>query len=330
MANVKAALSFLILIAFCPGAQASSAAGFPEGVSPSDVYASVDTSNSILDLMLVEKKIAVPELLQAQESRVEPMHVYQLHIAILDRLYETLRATGLRPPPKVSTSSINYVPADVIILSNMVQEHIRKWGEHINSTPIVPEYVYVNKTPTDVFRLLFTVYQKVMLLSGFDKITPNEVYEAISVARKDLQTTLAEYSKLLPDSRQRDKRLLLTAIYGTHPDGSVLPEKVEGKKPSDVYGKLLDVRRKMNDIRRNFDLEPIPAPNPIERIVQPGDVLLQSYIVSAELALMKGTLNTLNSPQKGKRVQGKTPSDVYQAALHLEYMLDRLSGILEG
>ncbi len=296
--------------------------------SPNDVYSKVDYAKK-LSMQLLEStstgkldKLAFPH---SYERDIKPMHVYELQVAILSELYQYALIQGLRPPPVAFSTPIRYTPTDVyylveLVVKNLERIYSQKVGSH--SLTIV---TVSNKSPSNVYQVSFELYYLMTQLNQRPQVSPNEVYSQLFRAKEDLQLTLLTLSKRLGASEQSQKRMLVTAIYGLHPDGSTLPVKSEGKRPADVLQAALNVRQLLNRLRLENEMAEIGIPALSDYSdIQPIDVYLQIQFVIAELNLLKIPLDIVSTTNSPKIFTGKTPSDVFYEMNHLSYMLQRL------
>ena len=325
-----ATLSFVWLVAVVVLPSTQSVAAWPEGISPSHAYARVALADQVLDRILAKRGIESGNAARSFETKLGPMHVYQVHQAVIRRLYEFELKNGVRPPPQVSSTPIKYAPSDVMMLSSIVLEHTQKIAAKDGIEPIWTEQTFTQKTPTEVFEIIFNVFYKTNLLLGVRKISPGEVYREVQRAVADVQNILRQLARRVPPEEDHKKRLLISSVYGLHPDGSMMLPRQDGLKPKDAMQKLLDVRQVMNRIRVKFGMATVPlAQIPAEVKVTPIDVILQSQIVISEINILKKPLEIRTVTPRGIQPETKlTPSDVQYSASHLEYMLTRLINTL--
>jgi len=320
----KFALWVLVFSALLVSVGASAAQKF----SPSDVFGDVEYANRLASRLLSDKDIQTLKLPMSFERSAKPMHVYELHISVLSELSIYALSNQLRPPPIATSTPINYEPTDVyyltqLIVSKLEEIHIDKLGELTISVK-----QFSGKSPSNVYQEIFNLFYRLSVLNGKSKISPSTVFEHITRAQEDLQRTLVTLSKRLDDSKEEKKRLLLTSVYGTHPDASSLSTKPEGKTPGDVLKKALDVRAKLNILRTRYNLPSIQQPQ-IEAYngIKPIDVFLQTQFIIAELNLLKQPLKISSATSRARTAKDKTPSDVYYVMQHMEYMIERLISV---
>jgi len=297
--------------------------------SPSQVFAGVEYANKLIDRLFEKNNIGNIQVPVSLEKAARPMHVYELHVSALSELYHYALNNNRRPPPLASSTPIKYSPTDVFYLTQLVMSNIESvyidQGHEIDFAM----QRYTGKSPADVYQELFELYYKLSRLNGKEKVSPNEVYAHIYRAKEDLQFSLLTLSKRLSQDQERNKRLLVTSIYGMHPDGTTMTAKEEGKKPADVIKKAFEVRDKLNSLRKKNNLAEIAIPSLSGYTkVKPIDVFLQTQFVIAELNLLKIPMQITSTTNSVKAVTGKTPSDVYHEMKHISYMLDRFMATL--
>jgi hypothetical protein len=312
-------VNFILFFVFFGNIQAA------QSYTPSNVFSGVAHANYVIDRILDIKGINKIKLPKSKEKSAKPMHVYELHVSVLGELYNYAIKNNRRPPPLAVSTPIKYTPTDVYYLTQLVIRNIEEIYRDSGGVMDFSIKTHINKTPVDVYQKLFELYYKLNRLNGKNKISPSEVYAHIYRAKEDLQYSLLTLSKRLDNMEEEKKRLLITAIYGMHPDGTILPPTEQGKKPGDVIKKAFEVRGKLNELRKRNGLSEIKRPKFNEyKTVRPIDVFLQTQFIIAELNLLKIPMNIHSTTNSTKPNTGKTPSNVYHEMKHIDYMLDRL------
>ncbi|MCY7294626.1 hypothetical protein [Alteromonas sp. a30] len=294
--------------------------------TPNDVYTGVVYANAMLDKVLKHQHINRLELPESREVAARPMHVYELHSAILSQLHVyTHKHSILRPPPLAVSTPIEYTPTDVYYLTRLIVDKIEEIHELLVGEVKVKSVKVSGKSPVDVYRELFKLYYRLSRLIGTQNISPDEVYAHMVRAKEDLQYSLLTLSKRLDEPEEERKILLVSAIYGMHPNGSLLSPKEENKKMRDVLEQVFAVREKLNLLRQKNNLPQIDIPDiEVFSDVKPIDAFLQTQFIIAELNLLKLPMQIATTTNLPKPVKEKTASDALYEAKHIEYMLDRL------
>ncbi len=294
--------------------------------TPSDVFSGVEYANQMADRLLAARGITDIQLPLSREKAAQAMHVYELHVSVLAELYLKAVTSKRRPPPLPVSTPIKYTSTDVYYLTQLLVTHMEELYQDGLGTPDFWVQSYSGKTPADVYQVLFELYYKLSRLNGKSKISPNEVYAQTFRAKEDLQYSLLTLSKRLGREDEEKKRLLVTAIYGMHPDGSVLTPLEQGKTTENVLEKAFEIRTKFNLLRKKNKLTEIELPQrkAFSGMVKSIDLFLQSQFIIAEFNMLKILLEIHSTTNNAKAVTGKTPSNVYQEMKHIGYMLDRL------
>lgn len=317
----KAVLCALCLLLSSYNTQAS---------TPDNIFRFIERSNRMLGEMLEKEGIKSPLKAVSREKDIKPMHLYELHIAILNELYVYSVNHGKTPPPLVVASPIAYSSAEVYDLSSIVHKMLMKLYTD-NVSLLAPRMAAVRgKTVNDVFEELFDLYHKMSLLNGRE-VGDNEVFAQAQRVKLDLKLTLEIISDRLKNDQENEKRLLLSAIYGLNPDGSTMGLMENGKKPQDLVTMSLNIRKQLNQLRKLYKLEETPAPTLSEfgNDIQSMDAFLQTQFIISELNLIKKPLKIQTSSNQPRLAQAKTTSHVFHELKHVNYMLDRLLSVVQ-
>lgn len=298
--------------------------------TPSHVFSGIEYANQMLDGILARKGVKDIQIPLSREYSAKAMHVYELHVSVLAELHRYAMSNNRPPPPLPASTPIKYSSTDVYYLTKLLVNNMEELYQDMIGSPDFSMKKHSGKKPAAVYQELFELYYKLNRLNGRSKISPNEVYAHTIRAKEDLQYTLLTISKRMSDQDEEKKRLLVTAIYGMHVDGTVLTPLTKGKKPAEVIEKAFDVRGKLNQLRERNKLANIAPPklNSFFGAVRPIDIFLQAQFIIAELNVLKIPMEISSTTNSAKQVTGKTPSDVFQEMKHIEYMLDRLLLVL--
>jgi hypothetical protein len=283
---------------------------FPDGISPTHVFAQLDLLDRSLDQLLQQANIVIPDSSYPQliESDLLPMHVYQCILICTWRLQtlDDLPDYNVKHIPTISANPRIYDPRDVFFLVDMMLDNVRQIGVKLNLELPGKIATFSDKTPLDVFNLGTRVFIKINRLSGFDKITPSEVFAQLVRGVEDAKSILRQSD---PACRYR------IDAPPTEPERS----------PADVFAKCLEIRHRINTIRRTLDLESVPVPElPENMTLEPRDVFFQTQIIIAELNLLKQPLATNSSSPLAIPVTAKTPTHAHQQASMILYLLQQV------
>ncbi|MBB1076130.1 hypothetical protein HUU62_17120 [Rhodoferax sp. 4810] len=298
--------------------------------SPADIFIITQYAHQLVDRILTQRGVNTSNIeVYSQERDIKPMHVYQLYATALMELYNYELTNQRHPPPLVVVAPINYTPTETYQLAQIVIAALEELYQEEVGPIDITQSPQAAKTPSEVYQSLFVLYVKLTRLNGKQDFTADDVYAQLHRVADDLRNILVTLSQRLPDNKEREKRLLITAAYGINTDGSQLSEPDSNATPTDVLVKALAVRDKLNVWRKKYRLPDIQRPD-VSAFKQVGfaDVFLQTQIIIAELNIIKMSQKIVSVTNLAQPVTGKTPTDDYQAIKHIDYMLERILSVL--
>lgn len=301
---------------------------WPEGITPGDVYHVVLKLNHSIDTLIKKKDIQSVQAVPKLKEKMSPMMVFQLHIASIEMLHDYELNLGLRPIPIVTSSPIDYYPADVKFLSTMILGQVQKvlthFGiEHKHKEPKRQDY-----DTNDVFASLLHFYVKLAALNGITELTPNQTFSQMYRINMELKDIVL--SKAHKISNIRERRLLAASTYGASPYGGKALAKVKGKKTAkDSFTACLKIRRLMKPLLDKYKIEQAPIPNYADKKTFDSlDVFVQTQIIIAEMGAWKRAIHNRDSTPITAQFKNKTPRDVFQEAQSVIYMLERIKTVM--
>ena len=278
--------------------------------TPSDVYAAFELAERTMDRILEAEGLPPFRRALLPEKGLKPMHVYQVTISCVEALHTYELEKRIIPVPIVIANPRRYSPSDVLRLAELVLFEVRRIARALGVAELPEERkIFTGKTPTDVYFRIATIYMKLSLLSGREKISPNEVYAQMVRAISDVKSILG---RIDPARRYRIDA----------------PKSAAGLKPADVFRECLSARESINASRRHFGLGTIPVPAVADgHSIEPMDVFLQTQVIIAEINILKLGTGTISITPLPVPVTGKTPSDVHQQAATMKYLLGQIGGL---
>lgn len=309
MLMVSSIMYVLVLAQSTTSAAQGAGESFPDGISPSDVFARMDLVNRCLDRLLDERNITAPALPPQMETQLGPLHVYQMVLACSVRVQELGDQAGVLAVPTLSAKPRLYAPRDVLYVTDLMLEGLRRVAAtfEIEDLP-TDEASFSDMSPTDVFNQASSVFLKLNALCGYDDISPSEVYAEMVRIADDVRSVLRQADS---ESRYRVDA----------------PPSEPGKIPADVFNKCLDIRTSMNKHRLDAGLPEVPlATAPGDYEIRPRDVFFQTQIIIAELNLLKLHTGTISSTPLAIPVKSaKDPMEVHEQASLIEYLLGQVN-----
>ena len=288
--------------------------GYPDKVTPSDVYAKADLLERCLDQLMERWGKGAEDLVWTDDQlphmvdlELRPMHAYQVMLVCASQLQRVAQhpSVNSRPLPTLASTPTIYAPRDVELLLELMIRSVRSMADKLGVTEMPTEVsAFTDKTPTDVVKAGVRILSKTNAILGSPDLTPAEVLSQMRRITADVRSILQQTD---PHCRYRIDR----------PDGD------RSKQPSDVFQKCIDLRRVINGHARALRRSPTPLPKvDVEIDIRPRDVFLQTQIIIAELNLLKLDTKTVSStPLSIPSPSTSEPPDVYQEALMAEYLL---------
>ena len=266
--------------------------------TPSDVYSESMVLKKLVVELRKENGITAPLPRVAPQTGKKPRHVLQKTLEILTKVnkYREIHGYGQITVPPVPPRDIT--PQDVY---NNVERlkvevaYLLKNKSSLNKKEFQRKN-YTNKTPSDVYRELWTISL------GFDKLlgqgfTPTDVYI--------LSEQIVEKIKFLR-STQRENRDVK------------MPPKQLSLHPNHALYKSVDLIKKINKLEKKLWIEPVPVPKVKQKVISPTEVYDSLQTAAAELNRISRRLGVERSFALKKIKEKKTPSDVVQ---NLEYAI---------
>jgi len=281
--------------------------GLTAEITSNDVFATVELTDRTLEILIKARAIEKIEEIKIIEQGLKAMHVYQMLVAVTDMMIELEKKENIRPMPKIVATPTEYIPEDVKIVADILLNETHR----VLYTLKIYDYPQYNdsfsdKTPTDVFEKILSIFAKLNILAGKENISPTETFQQMTRGVSDVKSILSHI-----DPAQRFRI-----------DGPVSPK---GLTPTDVFRKCLQIRKEINLLREHFKMEIVPVPEvKEEQQFQPRDVFIQTQIIIAELNLLKMRTGTMSSTPLPIPVPEKVPSDVHQQAAMIEYLLKQV------
>ena len=280
---------------------------FPDGITPSHVFSRLDLLDRCLDRLMAARNITAPELPPKMESRLGPLHVYQLVLASSMRVQTLDDQAGVLAMPTLSAKPRFYAPRDVLLVSGLMFDGVQRVATTLNIEDLpTNEATVSDKTPTEVYGRAVSVFLKLNALCGYDDISPGEVYAEMVRAADDVRSILRQADS---ESRYRIDA----------------PSSEPDQVPGDVFDKCRDVRGALNKHRIALGQPAVPLPSPPSGYeIRPRDVFLQTQVIIAELNFLKLYTDTISSTPLAVPVNSKTPTDVHEQASLIEYLLGQV------
>ncbi len=280
----------------------ASPAGSAPPIAPSDVHARVMLLQQ--DLELVRYEMGKPRRLEGggQIAGVAPREVYFQALTLFRKanrlsFEHTREIVDDLPRPDGEIK-----PADVLAVVNNALGRIRRVQDKLGiNHAVAPEAPDPSKTPDDVILAILQASQQLNLLLD-QPFSPAEVYQQLTLAIGYTARLRAQFP---------GDRIPETPVFES------------GKRPSDVYRKLLDcfaiVRRIAGESNLSMLSLEVHEGNLASAI--PSDVYDVATLLVSELTYLWEQLDDVPPPREAYYPGRRFPSHVYQRALLLERQL---------
>lgn len=290
-----------IVALFLIGAQPAQAA--KRDIQPQDVYQLVSVVSEEIERL--RWYMGRPKLMQPPPAvtNVSPHEVYDQAVTLFhkaDRLaFELTLEEGELPAP----TSEEITPANVYAVIKEAHRRLLRVNKRLG---IMGSIKFLerdaSRTPTDVFQLVIQSNRQLNLMIA-QPFSPSDAYRQVTLAISYADSIL----RVLPISSPPPRPLPITP----------------GKRPVDVYQRLLEAFNIVCQIGHKLDLEMLQLTKwtDDDKDIRPSDVFDVASLVVSELAYIHKQIPDTTPPRKVRRVRGKFPSDVYQRVEVLEQIL---------
>ena len=280
-------------------------------VEPSDVYARLIFLQHELDQIRFEMGKTTPIPMERVVSGVAPREVYfqaETLFRKANRLsFEHTREVSEAPPQPIRAAA----PTDVMVVVEASLGRIIRVKTHLGiSESSTPQPLDRSKSPTDVFHAITTINRQLNLLLD-RSFSPAEVYEQLTLAIGYAARLRAQFSgERIPDA----------------------PPFVRGKRPIDVYQKLVDCFAIIQQIaaRSKQPMLTLGIHDDNDLEVTPSDVYDIATLAVSELAHLWSQIEGAVAPRPAYYPGRKLPSHVYQRASLFERQLIELAELVDS
>ena len=262
--------------------------------TPSDVYSQSMVLKQHVEALRQENGIFDPLPQVAPQHDKLPRHVLQKTLEILTKVnkYREIHNYGLITVPPVPARTIT--PQDVYKNVTRLKEEITYLLQHKDKNFTFKQYH--NKTPSDVYRVLWSISL------GFDALlgqgfTPTDVYVQ--------SQQIVEHIKFLRKSQRLTSNI-------------PLPKKRPHLHPNHALYASVKLIKKIHFNEKKLWMKPVPIPKVPQQVISPTDVYDSLQTVKAELNRITRRIGLEASFPPHEPKEKKTPSDVVQ---NLEYAL---------
>ena len=256
--------------------------------TPSDVYSYAMVVKQLVEILRNKEHIATPFPHVPPQKHKYPRHVIQKALEILHKInrYRLMKGYGAIYIPPYPIKEIT--PTDVYEMVRRVEAEISPFIPQKELAAIHYKH-YSNKTPNDVYRLLWSISLAFDELLGIHGYTPTDVYA--------LSLKLLQNVRFLRQSQNMFKQV-------------PKPAYEPNLHPNHALGASYDFLRKVKIAQEHLWIKPTDVPHVPQRIITPTEVYDSIQYDLAELQRIKYRLGLERYFKLQSVKEAKNPSDV--------------------
>ncbi len=256
--------------------------------TPSDVYSYAMVVKQLVEILRNKEHIAAPFPHVPLQKHKYPRHVIQKALEILHKInrYRLMKGYGAIYIPPYPIKEIT--PTDVYEMVKRVEAEIVPFVPQ-NKLATIHYKRYSNKTPNDVYRLLWSISLAFDELLGIHGYTPTDVYA--------LSLKLLQNVHFLRQSQNMFKEV-------------PKPAYEPNLHPNHALGASYDFLRKVKIAQEHLWIKPTDVPQVPQRVITPTEVYDSIQYDLAELQRIKYRLGLERYFKLQSVKEARDPSDV--------------------
>ena len=267
--------------------------------TPSDVYSQAYLLKQKVIYLRDKQNIKEPFPTVKKQENKSPSHVLQKSLEVLSKInrYRINHNYGEISVPSYPSRQIT--PSDVYVYTKRLNNELSPFCE-IEFLKNLKEKKFTNKTPSDVYKILWEVslgFDKLLGIGGF---TPTDVYE--------------QSQKIVAISR------FLRQSQGNFDDVKIKNVK-KGLQPNHALNTSYILLNKISKIEKKLWIKPAIVPSKVYDVTTPTQVYDSLQNIIAELQRIKTRLGLERYFEIKKSADDKTPSDVVYNLLYAKELL---------
>jgi len=275
--------------------------------TPSDVYSYAVILKKKIEYLRVHNGIDTPFPKVAKQYNKYPRHVIQKSLEILSKidLYRVSKGYGEIFIPTYPARDVT--PSDVYDSVKRLDEEVTPFIKDDKFLDSITIQKFHNKTPNDVYQLLWSISLAFDSLLGIHGYTPTDVFE--------LSQKVVKIVKFLKESQNDFKQVNK-------------PQKIEDQYPNHALYTSYKLLDRIAIAEKKLWMQPTEVPEKTHKVVTPTDVYDSIQYIIAELQRIKYRLGLERYFKQEHSKEVKTPSDVvqnlrYATALMPEFSLKK-------
>ncbi len=270
--------------------------------TPSDVYKAVAEVRADIELIRENLNKSKSDKADIPVDMVSPREVFVQAETLERKIHQlTYEQTGEIDDLALNVPKGKVKPADVLVVVKSAKRILQKTKNKLNITSqqYVPDYS--SKAPGDVFKSIIHANSQLNLLLK-DTVIPSDVYQRVE---QSINYAFV-LRKQFPNPQMPSPKPL-----------------VPGKKPSDVYNRLISCLRVLEEIMGLSGVRMLDLASDFEASgkITPGDVYDMASIVFSEITHLYFSMDNRELTPGVFYPGKKAPSDVFQKVMLLEDLL---------
>ena len=267
--------------------------------TPSDVYSQAYLLKQ--KVIYLREKAGIESLFPTvkNQKNKSPSHVLQKSLEVLSKInkYRINNNYGEISVPSYPSRKIT--PSDVYIYTKRLNNELSPFCDidFLNKLKIKR---FINKTPSDVYKVLWEVslgFDKILGIGGF---TPTDVYEQ--------SLKIVAISKFLRQSQGNFDEIIIKNVQ-------------KGLQPNHALNTSYILLAKISKIEKKLWIKPAVVPKKVYKVTTPTQVYDSLQNIIAELQRLKTRLGLERYFEIQKVTNDKTPSDVVRNLLYAKELL---------
>jgi len=268
--------------------------------TPSDVYSYAMLLKVKIEYLRKQNNITKPFPYVPIQHNKYPRHVIQKALEILNKIniYRITKGYGeiFIPPYPIR----DITPTDVYEMVKRLDAEVTPFIKDKKFLSSLKFVKYKNKTPNDVYRLLWSISLALDDILGIKGYTPTNIYE--------LSNKLIENVKFLRETQN---------VYSDVKK----PKKIPNLHPNHALYASYDFLKKVRTAEKNLWIEPTEVPKKPHKVISPTEVYDSIQYDLAELQRIKYRLGVERYFKLKNIKEVKTPSDVVQNLMYAKKLM---------
>ena len=272
--------------------------------TPNDVYAKAQLLKEKIIFIRNYQNIKSPFPKVPKQINKTPGHVLQKSLEILSKInrYRIINDFGKIYIPQYP--SLEITPNDVYFYVQRLHQEIDPFIKNQTFLKSLKEKTYTNKTPNDVYELLWNISLSMDPLFGMRGFTPTDVYNK--------SETIIKIAKFLRNSQGHFTKV-------------EKPHIVKVLHPNHAINQSYKLLAQISKIEKRLWIKPVDVPKKVYKVTTPTQVYDSLQNIIAEMQRIKTRLGLQRNFKTVKTNKNKTPTNVVENLMYAQALLPDFS-----